>query len=116
MFTRWRAERNLSLSRGLSGRPTLTSEDWSFLKRTVDSAEKLAFSLCEESRVDGVLTREVNWPVKMPGKPRPDLHLDPIVVDGHRTAFDTITTVVYVYSLILLAKIANTGLIRCEVR
>ncbi|KAL8280714.1 hypothetical protein RQP46_007037 [Phenoliferia psychrophenolica] len=108
VFTRWRTERNL--------RPTLTTEDWSFLTHTVNAAERVAFSLCIESRSDGIFTREVNWPAKQPGQPRPPLQLDPVVVDSHRTAFDTITTVVYVYSLILLAKMANTGLIRCELR
>ncbi|KAK4702717.1 hypothetical protein P7C70_g3504, partial [Phenoliferia sp. Uapishka_3] len=114
VFTRWRAERNHSLSRGGSGRPPLTTEDWSFLLRAVKAAEAVAFSLCVESRVEGGLNREVNWPSKEATRPRPLLTLDPNVVDVHRTAFDTIATVVYTFSLIFLARMANTGLIRCE--
>ncbi|KAI5474717.1 C6 transcription factor [Pseudohyphozyma bogoriensis] len=114
VFARWRTERKQSLSRDGDGRPDLSHEDWSFLKRAVDAGEKVLFSVCVEARRDGGLaSRHVSWPPKGDG-PRPALHLDPVVVDQHRTAFDTVVCVVYVYCAILLAKMANSGLIRCE--
>lgn len=95
VFTRWRYERKLSLSRGGDGLPELTSEDWSFIQRTLDATEHLIFSVSVESRVRGsAIDRAVQWPRREKGEARKRLTVDQSVVDTHRTAIDPITTVV----------------------
>lgn len=103
VFTRWRYERKLSLSRGGDGLPELTSEDWSFIQRTLDATEHLIFSVSVESRVRGsAIDRAVQWPRREKGEARKRLTVDQSVVDTHRTAIDPITTVVSPLVVLLL--------------
>lgn len=70
--------------------------------------EHLIFSVSVESRVAGSLTqRKVAWPQGAQDEPRKPLTLDETAVNCLKTAFDAITCVVYVYPLILVARMVN---------
>ncbi|ORY88171.1 hypothetical protein BCR35DRAFT_302110 [Leucosporidium creatinivorum] len=115
IFTRWRHQRKLSLSRGGDGRPDLTDDDWAFLQLVTNATEALMFCVSVESRIQGsVVERAVQWPAREKDQPRARLTVDQAVVDTHRTAIDPITCISYIYPLILVAKMANAGLVRCE--
>ncbi|SCV71438.1 BQ2448_3026 [Microbotryum intermedium] len=120
-FTRWSIERQRSLDSGGNGRPVLTTSDWAHLQRATDSAMKTIFALSVESRAGGDPLRTCRWADSVNGVRKP-LTLDLVTVDDYRTALDTSTCIVssyeilfvlcsFVYSLILLVRMASAGLI-----
>ncbi|KDE09579.1 hypothetical protein MVLG_00474 [Microbotryum lychnidis-dioicae p1A1 Lamole] len=109
-FTRWTIERQRSLDSGGNGRPVLTTSDWAHLQRATDSAMKTIFALSVESRASGDPLRTCRWADSVNGVRKP-LTLDLVTVEDYRTALDTSTCISFVYSLILLVRMASAGLI-----
>jgi hypothetical protein len=102
------------------------------LQRASDAAQKAVFAVSVESTANGDALRSCRWPENGNGF-RKRLVLDPRTVEDYRTALDTMTCIVryvtrlplavanyrrlsqsFVYSLILLVRMASAGLISCE--
>ncbi|GAA6013931.1 hypothetical protein JCM10207_000173 [Rhodosporidiobolus poonsookiae] len=99
--------------------PALSPFEWDLVQRLLDSVEHMIFSLSVESRAEGYATsgaREVRWPALDERGERPALQVDPDVVAMYRTGIDPYTCVGFAYPLILVSKICNQGLARCELR
>lgn len=70
--------------------------------------ERMIFSVSTESRVEGSSTRrQVQWPKLALDEPRSALTLDETIVHSHKTAFDAVTCVLFVYPMIVAAKMVN---------
>ncbi|BGP24161.1 hypothetical protein JCM10295v2_003069 [Rhodotorula toruloides] len=101
--------------------PTLSPAEWRFLGVSIAALERMMFSLSAESKVvkpgqfewDG--ERRVQWPPVDPetGLRKP-LTPDQDMIAAMKTAIDPVTCIGLAYPLILLAKICNSGLVRCE--
>ncbi|BGP31569.1 hypothetical protein JCM10296v2_003341 [Rhodotorula toruloides] len=101
--------------------PTLSPAEWRFLGVSIAALERMMFSLSEESRVlkpgqvewDG--ERRVQWPPVDPATGlRKPLTPDQEMIAAMKTAIDPVTCIGLAYPLILLAKMCNAGLSRCE--
>ena len=62
VFTRWANERKKSLDEGGSGRPVLSTGDWSALQRAADACQKMIFSVSVEATQGGSSIRAGMWP------------------------------------------------------
>ncbi|KAK4047870.1 hypothetical protein OIO90_006031 [Microbotryomycetes sp. JL221] len=113
VFTRWFADRAKSLQAGGNGRPVLTADDWSFLGRAVQAAQRTVFSTSKEAAADNSPLRTAPWPNAIGSEYAP-LTVDPTVVDNFRTALDTMTCITFISSLILLVRLCSSGLVSCD--
>ncbi|BGP47584.1 hypothetical protein JCM10450v2_003447 [Rhodotorula kratochvilovae] len=98
----------------------LSPAEWRFVQLAIDAIERMVFQFSVESRVlvagkayDGA--RRVQWPERDPvtGLRRP-LTVDTLVAESMKTSHDPVSCIGIVYPLILLSKICNAGLARCE--
>ncbi|GAA5917354.1 hypothetical protein JCM8208_007397 [Rhodotorula glutinis] len=140
VFYRWTRTRRLAVhdppSTPLAGDPSappaspphdgtvvasdLSPAEWRFIQTTVDAVERLVFDVSVESRVvvpgrayDG--SRQVQWPAPdVETGLRTPLTVDSTVAEATKTSHDPVSCVGIVYPLILLSKICNSGLSRCE--
>ncbi|GAA6056662.1 hypothetical protein JCM3770_006334 [Rhodotorula araucariae] len=98
----------------------LSPAEWRFLQVSIDAIERIVFQFSVESRVvvagkayDGY--RQVQWPARDPetGLRKP-LTVDTVIAEAMKTSHDPVSCIGIVYPLILLCKICNAGLARCE--
>ncbi|GAA6013930.1 hypothetical protein JCM10207_000172 [Rhodosporidiobolus poonsookiae] len=97
--------------------PALSPFEWGLVERMIDLVERLFFFLSMESRADDYATngtRRVLWPEKDERGHLPPLQIDPDMVALYRTGLDPYTCVGFTYPLILVSKICNQGVARCE--
>ncbi|GAA5838209.1 hypothetical protein JCM9279_004157 [Rhodotorula babjevae] len=98
----------------------LSPAEWRFVQTTVDAIERLVFDVSVQSRVvvpgrayDGF--RKIQWPPPDAATGlRKALEVDSTVAEATKTSHDPVSCVGIVYPLILLSKICNSGLSRCE--
>ncbi|GAA5941475.1 hypothetical protein JCM3775_004935 [Rhodotorula graminis] len=107
-------------STGTAMASNLSSAEWRFIQTALDAAERLVFDVSVESRIivpgrayDG--SRRVQWPPPNPETGlREPLTVDATVAEATKTSHDPVSCVGIAYPLILLSKICNSGLSRCE--